>query len=306
MGAAFYCIDEVHEAVEAFDVAVVVLNGDLDGGLVLLAGDHDGALEQHFLALVEILDKGRDAARIVVGPYFRLIGTRVLKVDRDVRIEEGQLAQTGLEHVGLEIGGGKNLAVRQELHAGAALVRVAHDFELRDRVAALVALMVFLALAPDREVEPDGERVDDGDADAVQTAGDLIGALVELAARVQDGHYHLGGGLAGFVHLSRDAAAVVHDRDAAVLVDRDVDGVAAAGQRFVYRVVYDFVDQVVQAAFALVADIHAGTFANRFEPLKYVNILRRIFRGGLPCSRRGVGHFHINHLRKTPSDAVTI
>ena len=33
-----------------------------------------------------------------------------------------------------------------------------------------------------------GERVDDGRSDAVQSAGDLVGAAAELASGVEDGH----------------------------------------------------------------------------------------------------------------------
>ena len=35
---------------------------------------------------------------------------------------------------------------------------------------------MLVAVAPDGEVQPLGERVDDGDADAVQAAGDLVAA----------------------------------------------------------------------------------------------------------------------------------
>jgi hypothetical protein len=44
-----------------------------------------------------------------------------------------------------------------------------------------------------------GERIDDRNADAVQTAGNLIGILVELTARVQLGHDDFRGGYAFFL-----------------------------------------------------------------------------------------------------------
>jgi hypothetical protein len=50
------------------------------------------------------------------------------------------------------------------------------------------------------------------------------------------------------VLIDGNAAAVVDDGDRAVDVDRDVDLIAEAGQRFVDRVVDDFVDEVVQPA----------------------------------------------------------
>ena len=107
------------------------------------------------------------------------------------------------------------------------------------------------------------------DADAVQTAGDGVGLAVELAARVQRGHDHLDGGpLLDRVHVDRDAAAVVGDRDAAVGQQGDLDRGGVAGHRLVDGVVDDLPDQVVQAALAGGADVHAGPLADRLEPLE--------------------------------------
>ena len=107
-----------------------------------------------------------------------------------------------------------------------------------------------MAVALDLELEPLGERVDDGDADAVEAAGDLVAAAVaELAAGVQGGEHQLRGGpLLLRVLVDRDAAAVVDDGDAVVRVDRDLDAVAVAGEGLVDRVVDHLVDQVVQPA----------------------------------------------------------
>ena len=54
--------------------------------------------------------------------------------------------------------------------------------------AALVFLVVGAAVAVDLGAEVAGERVDDGRSDAVQSAGDLVGAAAELASGVEDGH----------------------------------------------------------------------------------------------------------------------
>ena len=55
--------------------------------------------------------------------------------------------------------------------------------------AALVFLLVDVAVAADFDLAPLGEEVDDGDADAVQAAGGLVGALLELAAELEHGHH---------------------------------------------------------------------------------------------------------------------
>src|SRR5690606_14537981 len=117
------------------------------------------------------------------------------------------------------------------------------------------------------------ERVDAAHPDAVKAAGDLVGVLVELAARVQHGHDHLDGGLALLrVHLDGDAAAVVHNGDRVVLVDDDLDAVAVAGQRLVDGVVDDLVDEVVKPAHADVADVHGGALADGLEPFEDLDV----------------------------------
>jgi hypothetical protein len=137
------------------------------------------------------------------------------------------------------------------------------------------------------------QRVDHGDPDAVQAAGDLVAAaLAELAAGVQDGHDNLEGGLALLLHRRhRDAAAVVDDRDGVVRVDGHRDGVAVAGQRLVDRVVHHLVDQVVQAADARRADVHAGTLADGLEALEDRDVLgviaRSLLAGGCVSDAQG-------------------
>ena len=126
-----------------------------------------------------------------------------------------------------------------------------------------------VALLAHADVEPGGQRVDHRGADAVQATGHLVAAAAELAAGVQLGEHELDGADAlGGVHVGGDAAPVVLDADRAVLHQGDVDGVGVAGQGLVDRVVDDLPDQVVQAALAGGADVHAGALADRLEPLE--------------------------------------
>ncbi len=143
------------------------------------------------------------------------------------------------------------------------------------RRAALVRLRVLVAVAPDREVQPLGQRVDDRHADAVQAAGDLVAAAVaELAAGVEHGEDDLGGGLLLLGHrVDGDAAAVVRDRDGVVRVDDDLDLVGLAGEGLVDGVVDDLVDQVMEAAGAGRADVHARALADRLETLQDGDVL---------------------------------
>ena len=80
-----------------------------------------------------------------------------------------------------------------------------------------------------------------------KAAGVFVGALPELAARVQVGQHQLHRRhLPLRMHVHRDAAPVVADGDRAIHVDRDFDLVAIAGQVLVNGVVQHLEDAVVQ------------------------------------------------------------
>ena len=134
-----------------------------------------------------------------------------------------------------------------------------------------------------------GERVDDGDADAVQAARDLVAAaLAELAAGVEGGEHRLHRRQSRLlVLLHRDAGAVVDHADVPVPLDGDVDAVAALGHRLVDGVVDDLVDQVVEAAGVGGADVHAGAPAHGLQALEHLDVVDGVaVVGGLP---RGAG-----------------
>jgi hypothetical protein len=155
----------------------------------------------------------------------------------------------------------------------------------------------------DLQLQPFGEEVHHRDADAVQTAGDFVGVVVELSARVQLGHDDLRCGAAFFlVDVDWDAAAVVFDGHGVVDVDRDLDVIGVAGERFVDRVVDNFVHHVVQAADVIgIADVHARALAHGVESLEDFDVFccvvlchRFRFRWGFPgifdrCSRGAAG-----------------
>ena len=112
----------------------------------------------------------------------------------------------------------------------------------------------------------------------MEAAGDLVApALAELAAGVEDGQDDLGRGalLLGML-VDRNAAAVVDDGDRFVGVDRDLDVVAVAGERLVDGVVDDLVDEVMEAARARRADVHARALAHRIEAAEDRDLTGRV------------------------------
>ena len=114
------------------------------------------------------------------------------------------------------------------------------------------------------------KRVDDGYADAVQTAGELVVLVREFSARVQPRQDQLNTAeLFLRMNVDRHAAAVVRHLQRTVLEQRDVDALGVTGLRFVDRIVDDFVSEVIGSARVRV---HAGTPAYGIESAEYFNV----------------------------------
>ena len=173
---------------------------------------------------------------------------------------------------------GESLGGCKEGHLGPALaIGVADDFERGNRIAMGEFDVMFLAVAPDPQQQLAGQRIDDGDADAVQAAGNLVGVLVKFSAGVQLGHDDLGRRDAfALVNVDRNAAAVVAHRHRAVSIEDDFHGGGVTGERLVDGVVDDLIDHVVQAENLIGVAIYMPGRFRRIEPSAPGSIPRHI------------------------------
>ncbi len=161
------------------------------------------------------------------------------------------------------------------------------------RHPAAVALAPQLPIARHLDLEPVGERVDDADPDAVQTARGPVCGAAELAAGMQRRQDHLERGFlreAG-MRIDRDPAAVVADRYPVAGGELELDARGMAGNGLVHGVVEHLGDEVMQPALVGAADKHAGAATNRLQPLEDLDILGGIaVRGSRVRHVEEVGH----------------
>jgi len=192
----------------------------------------------------------------------------VAQRDRQTAVEERQLPQPPLENreVVFDLGEGAGGRLERDLRSALLGGRPDHRQRLH-RVAMFEADAMLDPVAPDAHDHPLGQRIDHRRAHAVQPARDLVGVLVELAARMQPGQHHLRRRDAFLgVDVGRDAAAVVAHGDAAVAVQHQVAACRVPRLRLVHRVVDDLERHVMQAGAIIgVADIHARSLAHGFE-----------------------------------------
>jgi hypothetical protein len=90
------------------------------------------------LVLVQVLDERDDAA--VVLEFVALAVALVVDRDDDAAVEKGEFAQPLGERVETVFRRFEDLQIGAESHLRAAALRRAGDFEIADRVAALVSL----------------------------------------------------------------------------------------------------------------------------------------------------------------------
>ena len=282
VAAAFVRVDGVGEREDRWLVRHVPLQGDVDLDAVLLVAgtdDHDAGMHDLF-AVIHERDVLGDAAFVLP----RLVGAVAALVDQAQRkhwCEERHLAHAARQRVAVVANVLENLAVGQEGDGRAA--RAVPRLALRERVLR-IALGVVLAkdetVATDFDVQLLGQRVDDGNADAMETAGDLVAAAAELAAGMELGEHNLDGrhALVGH-HRDGDAAAVVGAGHRPVGVQGDRDLGAVPGERLVDGVVEHLPDEVVEATRARRSDVHAWTPSNRFETLENGDVVGAVGLG---------------------------
>ena len=272
VGAAVDRVDVVGEGEDVLGVRVVVLEGDLDDGVAFLALDVDRALGQDILVPVHVPDEGHQAAFEVERAL--AVVALVDERDPDALVEVGGLAQALGDRLERVVGLLEHLGIGPEAGPGALARAGRSDLDhLRGGLAAGVFLGPDEAVAGRFDAHPLGERVDDADTDAVQAARDLVAALLELRAGVEDRVDHLERVDSALVPADRHAATVVLDGDHAVGGDLDRDPCREAGHRLVDRVVDDLPDEVVQAPGVGRADVHAGALPDGLEALEDLDAL---------------------------------
>ena len=250
MRAAVAGVLAVHEREVVLAEAVRVREADLE---VLLA------VVDRLVDLLELRLVGHQVQQAVVGAE----GLAV-EVDREAGVEVGGEADAALDELRPELVSLEDRRVGGELHVGAVAL-VGATLGLVHEQAPLELDLGELAVAHGAGEELRGEGVDGLRADAVHADGELEDVVVELAAGVELAH--------ALAELAEgDAAAVVAAGDG-LLVDRELDLAAEAGNELVDGVVEHLLEEDVDAvhvvgAVALAPDVHAEAQADVLQPLE--------------------------------------
>ena len=273
MRTAFTVENIVAEAEDILLKRFVELNADIRFDAFGASGEFDD-LADRLLAFVQLLHIAGQPLGLTEYQFFLFAFPFVLIINRQLRIQIGDLMEPVLNGRNLKCVLSEDLRIRLEGHPCAGVLRLPDDRQqtvrqLDRRNAPLVSVMKDPAAGMHLHVQELGQRIDDRGTDAVQTAGDLVCILIEFSAGMQRGiddtlrrHAHL-------MHVNRDASAVIPDFGRAVLMKDHRYIFAVAGQMLVHRVVSHFIQQMIHALIADAADVHAGPAADRLQAFQH-------------------------------------
>ena len=292
MRAAIALRDVVGEAQDVFVIAVIPFQRDFNGNAIALPGNRNGIGKEWCLGAIQPFHKGGNPTFIIQLNFLLFGMARVDQEQANARVQKGEFAKAMLQLVKIKLGDLERVWAWQEGHARAALgptpiiiARRADDLERRHGIAMLKLHIMLLPIAPDRQVEPDRQRVDNGHANAVQAARHLIGIVVgrvfKLPACVQLRHDDFGGRHAFFgVNIGWDAAPIILNRDRSIGIELDDHPVAMAGQRLVNRIIRDLKHHMVQARTIIgIANIHARALTHRIKAFENLDRVSAIVVG---------------------------
>ena len=138
--------------------------------------------------------------------------------------------QSLLQNRALELGRLKNRSVRFKRSPGTPFLRCSSLNHVTCGHAALVALLVDIALPSHFHFTPLRQEIDDSDTNPVQSAGRLVGTLLEFSAEFELCHdalkrrhiaIHFFRQLFVFFHWN--STTIIFNRNRTVCIDNDID-----------------------------------------------------------------------------------
>ncbi len=137
---------------------------------------------QHLLAAIQMLDEFRDPAGKT--KFRRFVAALVGKRDLQAFVQKRQLAQALRQKVIAINRRREDFRIGMKSDLRARFSRLSGLLQLAYRLAALVGLFPYRAVAADLDLERIRQRVHHGNAHAVQSAGDLVRIRIEFSAGV--------------------------------------------------------------------------------------------------------------------------
>ena len=195
----------------------------------------------------------------------------------------------------------KNFLIWHKRNPGTRLLRRtgARLFQRVTYMPSFIPLLIDLPFLAYFNLQPLGKRIYHGSTHAMQAAGDLVSPTAEFSSGMQDGKYYLHCRNTRFmINSDRNSPPVVNDGNRIPLVNSDINRITETGQRFIYRIIHDLIDQMMQPSAGCSTYIHSGTFPDSLQPFQNLNLIRTIFMFHCSVADSFLTHISIPFLVK--------
>ena len=236
---------------------------------------------QYFCLFVQITDKSDNSFFLMINDMFRLLAAQILINDRQLRIQICGLMQTAFYLILFESCFFKNLRIRKEINLCSGLFCLSDHRKqtIHQRLhchAALIAVMVNRAVPANLYIQIGGQCVYYRRTHAVQTTTCLVYRIIKFSSRMQCRKNKSCRRNSFFMHSNRNTSSIILNGTGAIRFQCHPDLTAGSCQMLVHRIIYDFIDQVVQTLAGYTSDVHTRTLTHRFQTFQYGNTPRVI------------------------------
>jgi len=146
-------------------------------------------------------------------------------------------------------------------------------------MSSLITLLVFSAFVIYGNFQPLGQSIYNGCSYAVKTSGYLISSTAKLTAGMQNGKYNLNCRNSCFVvDTHRNSPTIIYNCNGVVWVDAYLDLCTISCQSFIYRIIYNLINQVMKSSDGSAANVHTRSFSYGFQSFQNLNLVRSVLR----------------------------
>ena len=281
MGAALRIVNIIAEPQHIFMEFIDVLKGSLHCNPFIFPFKIHHVMDS-FRFSVQVFHKTADSLFLMKFQMFCDLSPPVLINNGQPGIQVSRLMQAAFHIFFLETSFFKNFRIRQEINSGSRLFGFSGHrqhplIQLQNRISPLISVMIYFSSQIYFQVQICGQCIHHGGTHAVKTAAGLIGVIVKFSSCMEGGKYQPRRRHAFFMHSHGNSPAIVLHGTGAVCLQCYRYGIAKSCQMFIHRIVYNFVNQMIQALAGHTSNIHARPFSYRFQSLQYGNIPGTVF-----------------------------
>ena len=135
-------------------------------------------------------------------------------------------------------------------------------------------IVMYKSVTADLNIQICGQGIYNGRTNAMKSTACLISRVVKFTACMEGGKYKTLCRYPFRMHIYRNSSSIISDRTGAVFLQCYFNFRTVTGQMFIYRIVHDLIDQVVQTFSGYASDVHSRTFPNSFQSFQDRNTTR--------------------------------